>query len=301
VCGGGLRWQAFNYLNGYNYKNAIANGCLFNMAARLAMYTGNASYAKTAEENWDWMRAVGFMDDNYNIYDGASTDKNCTVINKQQFSYNAGIYLLGAATMYKFTNGSAIWQDRVDKLLNATINVFFPGGIAYEVACETQLVHCTIDMFSYKAYLTRWMAASTKVAPFIYDRVSAVLQSSAKAAVQQCVGSPADHPNGRMCGLSWSKLGAWDGTSGVGQQMAVLEVVQSNLIHQAQDPLTNSTGGTSKGDPSAGLGDGSTSNPMDNEPATAGGKAGAGILTALVIAAVLACLVWVSMPDGRVS
>lgn len=155
-------------------------------------------------------------------------------------------------------------------------------------------------MLSYKAYLTRWMAAATKVAPFIYDRVIAVLQTSAKAAAAQCVGSPADHPNGRMCGLQWSKNGVWDGTSGVGQQMAALEVVTSNLIQKARDPLTNSTGGTSVGNPNAGLGTAASGDPSNTRPATTGDKAGAGILTAVVIAAVLGGFVWVSMPDGRV-
>lgn len=37
TCGGGLRWQIFQYNNGYDYKNSISNGCFFNMAARLGM------------------------------------------------------------------------------------------------------------------------------------------------------------------------------------------------------------------------------------------------------------------------
>lgn len=108
TCGGGLRWQAYSVLNGYNYKNAIANGCFFNMATRLALYTGNQSYADTAITNWDWMQAIGLMDKDYNIYDGTSIDQNCTIINKQQFSYNAAIYLHGAATMYKFVSIACI-------------------------------------------------------------------------------------------------------------------------------------------------------------------------------------------------
>lgn len=35
TCGGGLRWQIFPFNSGYNYKNAISNGCFFNMGARL--------------------------------------------------------------------------------------------------------------------------------------------------------------------------------------------------------------------------------------------------------------------------
>ena len=59
------------------------------------------------------------------------------------------------------------------------INVFFPNGIGYEVTCEAAPIYCTIDMLSYKAYLVRWMAAATKVAPFTGGpvRVTLVLVS----------------------------------------------------------------------------------------------------------------------------
>jgi mannan endo-1,6-alpha-mannosidase len=195
------------------------------------------------------------------------------------------------------TNGSTVWHDRVQGLLNATIQVFFPNGIGYEVICEAVPTKCSIDMLSFKAYLARWMAAATKVAPFIYDGVMAVLETSAKAAALQCSGSPPDHPNGRMCGLSWSKESVWDGTSGVGQQMAALEVIQSNLIQQAKAPLTSSTGGTSKGDPSAGKGDISAQDPTASKPATTVDRVGAGFLTAAVVGVVVSGLVWVSMSD----
>lgn len=104
VCGGGLRWQAYSVLNGYNYKNSIANGCFFNIAARLARYTGNDSYAETARTTWDWMTNIGLIDSSYNVFDGTGIDKNCTVIVKQQFSYNSAIFLLGAATMYNYVS-----------------------------------------------------------------------------------------------------------------------------------------------------------------------------------------------------
>jgi len=108
LCGGGLRWQAYEFLNGYDYKNSIANGCFFNIAARLAAYTGNATYATYAENTWEWIRSVGFMDDQYNVYDGAHVEDNCTDINLVQFSYNAGIFTLGAAVMYNFVSRTHI-------------------------------------------------------------------------------------------------------------------------------------------------------------------------------------------------
>jgi mannan endo-1,6-alpha-mannosidase len=153
-------------------------------------------------------------------------------------------------------------------------------------------------MLSFKAYLTRWMAAATKQAPFIFDQVKEVLKSSAAAAALQCSGSPADRPNGRMCGLSWALGAAWDGTSGVGQQMAAMEVIQSNLIQQAKTPLTAGSGGTSKGDPNAGSGDIKT--PQVVKPITTADRAGAGILTAILAAIVVSGLAWVSMAEKGV-
>lgn len=97
-----LRWQVYPYLTGYDYKNSIANGIFFNLGARLARYTGNDTYAQHAETTWDWITSVGLMDANYDIYDGAHIEKNCTDINKVQFSYNMGVWLLGAANMYNY-------------------------------------------------------------------------------------------------------------------------------------------------------------------------------------------------------
>jgi mannan endo-1,6-alpha-mannosidase len=99
-----LRWQVYQYLTGYDYKNSIANGCFFNLGARLARYTNNDTYAQQAEKTWDWITSVGLMDANYNIYDGAHIETNCTDINKIQFSYNMGVWLLGAANMYNYVS-----------------------------------------------------------------------------------------------------------------------------------------------------------------------------------------------------
>lgn len=84
---------------------AIANGCFFNLGARLARYTSNETYAKFAEETWDWLWAVEYIDhDNWMVYDGAHVEHNCTDINKATFSYNAAILLQGAAFMYNYVS-----------------------------------------------------------------------------------------------------------------------------------------------------------------------------------------------------
>lgn len=104
---------------------------------------------------------------------------------------------------------------------------------------------------SFKAYLSRWMAASTKVAPWLFDQMQPYLAASAKAAAASCSGGE----DGTTCGTKWypatsDAATVWDGAYGVGQQMSALEAIQSNLITQVSGPVTNNTGGTSQGNPS---------------------------------------------------
>lgn len=101
-CNGGLRWQIFTFNTGYDYKNTISNGCFFNLGARLALYTGNDSYAQWADKTFNWTEAVGLMDASYHFYDGAHTTLNCSDINRLQWTYNPGVFLLGAAVMYNY-------------------------------------------------------------------------------------------------------------------------------------------------------------------------------------------------------
>jgi mannan endo-1,6-alpha-mannosidase len=102
TCNGGLKWQIFTFNNGYNYKNTISNGCFFNIAARLAMYTGNSSYADWAEKTWDWVFAVGLGSPTYQFFDGTDDTENCTSVDHLQWTYNVGVFMLGAANMYNY-------------------------------------------------------------------------------------------------------------------------------------------------------------------------------------------------------
>ena len=104
TCGGGLRWQIFQFNNGYNYKNSISNGCFFNMGARLAMYTNNDTYAQWAEQMFDWVQDIGLMSPQYQFFDGTDDTLNCSQFNHIQWTYNAGVYLLGAANMYNYVS-----------------------------------------------------------------------------------------------------------------------------------------------------------------------------------------------------
>ncbi|TAQ84780.1 hypothetical protein B7494_g6886 [Chlorociboria aeruginascens] len=286
-CGGGLRWQVYPYLTGYDYKNSIANGCFFALGARLARYTHNTTYAQYAETAFTWIQSVGLMDASYNVYDGGHIETNCTDINKVQFSYNAGVWLLGAATMYNYTNGSAIWKTRTDGLLNNMFTTFFPNDIATEISCEPEL-SCTTDMYSFKAFDMRWLAATTKMAPYTTTDIMQRLSTSAKYAAEQCNGGA----NGRMCGLTWSKGTVWDGTQGVGQQMAAMSAIFTNLVPNVAPPTTNDTGGTSIGNNAAGSQ--SVSNPEAIAPVTTADRAGAGIVTTIILMSATGMFGWMS-------
>ena len=159
----------------------------------------------------------------------------------------------------------------------------------YEVACEGPAT-CDTDNYSFKAYLARWMVASTKYAPFIHDTVMTKISASASAAALQCSGGS----NKQMCGQKWTNGANWDNTQGVGQQMGALAVIQANLIDEVFTPVTNRTGGTSQGNVNAGGSSrGGSSTPSYLTDAIGSkDKAGAGILTTLVLIAVIGGAWW---------
>lgn len=154
----------------------------------------------------------------------------------------------------------------------------------FEVACEPN-GKCNVDQRSFKAYLSRWMAATTKVAPWTTERLEPMMIASRQAAVTTCTGGD----GGNQCGLKWT-TGAFDGSTGVGEQMSVLEIMGTAMISKVAGPLTNSTGGTSRGDPSAGSNSAKT--PTGANTVSTGDKAGAGFLTAVILVGILGGAWW---------
>lgn len=286
----------------------IANGCFFNLGARLARYTGNTTFSDWAIKTWDWMEKVGFINaDSYAIYDGANINADCKDINKAQFSYNNGVFAQGAAFMYNYvgphsppkcvplgvltaarqSNGEQKWRDRTEKLVQRGLKTFFPNSIAVEPSCEN-INTCTTDMLTFKGFVHRWYSVITQVAPFTADMITPVLKKSTEAAIKQCTGGAL----GRQCGFKWAS-GSYDGKTGAGQEMAVLSAVQSQLIGRAKAPVTHSSGGTSQGNPDAGSG--SDDLQKHGRPITAGDKAGASILTLLVLGGACGMFGWMSL------
>lgn len=237
-CKGGLKWQIFPSNIGYDYKNTPSNGGLFHLAARLARYTGNQTYVDWAEKSWNWMSAVGLFDVRYNVFDGTDDKINCSQVDHTAWTYNAGMLLSGASVLSNYTN-SPLWQERATGLLTAAAFSFFTpfpnaSDIMYEPACEKATV-CNNDQLSFKAYLARWLATSTQMIPDTTDAVMKLLRSSALAAVGACSGGS----DNQTCGTKWY-VGGWDGTSGVGQQLAALEAVQGLLVNSTESPAVAS-------------------------------------------------------------
>ncbi|KAI1827458.1 family 76 glycoside hydrolase [Xylaria intraflava] len=286
-CDWGLRWQVYSTNNGWDYINTVANACYFNMGTRLAHYTGNQTYGDLAEKSYDFIQQHGYITDNYDVYDGAHTP-NCSEINQAQFSYNAAMLLQGCAYMFNMTNGDEKWKTRLNGLTKRMKEVFFAqNGIAFEPSCETPPGSCNSDMQSYRGYMHRWMANAVQLAPYLYDDIMPTLKTSTAAAVKQCTGGP----NGRMCGFHWT-TGVYDGLMSASLEMNVLGALTSLLMPSSPLPLTNSTGGTSQGNVNAGQGQ--TVLPTF-APITTGDKAGASILTILIITGALSAFAWMSL------
>jgi mannan endo-1,6-alpha-mannosidase len=261
TCGGGIRWQIFTFNNGFNYKNSISNGCFFNIAARLARYTGNQTYADWATKIFDWEETIGLITADYAVRDGMHIDPlspACDSMDDNQWSYNPGIFLHGAAVMYNHTNASSLWQERVTGILNTTTATFFPtdkNNIMFEQLCEAR-GSCNNDQRSFKGYLTRWLAGTTQMAPYTYPTIRPLLETDATAAATKaCVGDPQNQAvfrgkPGTACGFQWT-TGTFDGSVGVGEQMNALSAVMYTLVDRVTPPVTADTGGTSKGNPGA--------------------------------------------------
>lgn len=292
-CNGGLRWQV-HFLapnGGYNYKNTIATGIFFNMGARLARYTGNETYAMWATKAWKWTQDVGYIDENYNIWDGARIEENCTDFNKAQFSYTPAIYIQGAGFMYDYTNGSEYWATRVTNLTRRTLEYFFPNGTAIEPTCERGTTNaCNTNELSMKGYLLRFLAQTTKMAPIVHDQIMSVIRTSAQGAIRNC------NDDG-TCGFTWTGDG-YDGSTGAGQQMSALAALMTLLNDDGNVgvPVTNSTGGTSVGDPNAG---GDPDLLMPFAPLSSRDRAGAGVLTAVIVIVLVSSLIWIGSRLGE--
>lgn len=114
ACNGGMRWQIWPFQEGYTTKNAITNGGLFQLSARLARYTKNETYSQWAEKIWDWSRTTPLLRPNWRIADTTSMSHDCRDHGDQQWTYNYGAYIGGAAYMYNLVSPRSTVNKKTD-------------------------------------------------------------------------------------------------------------------------------------------------------------------------------------------
>lgn len=121
------------------------------------------------------------------------------------------------------------------------------------------------------------------------------IKASAAGAAGQCDGGA----NGTTCGMNWATT-TYDAFTGVGQEMSALSVVQSLMYYVNPDlkpPLTLDTGGNSTSNPGAGSDSSSSGNTLGivyTEKITTADRAGAGIVTAIILMGMTGGGVWLS-------
>ncbi|KAL4941694.1 glycosyl hydrolase family 76-domain-containing protein [Aspergillus oleicola] len=286
ACGGGMRWQVWPYQGGYTTKNAITNGGLFQLAARLGRYTKNETYVYWAEKIWDWsvttplLRAGG----EWTIADTTSMGNQCHDHGDQQWTYNYGAYIGGAAYMYNLTNGGEKWRAGIDGLLETTWRKFFKvNNTMSEIWCERS-VTCDRNEDMFKGFLSSWLTFTTTIAPWTADAIIPRIQQSALGASRQC------HYD-KSCGRRWNK-DAWDGTSTMESDMSALSVLSSAMrpFKPGAQPLTPETGAFSQSNPNAGMDE--DFNPQKRRNITDGDRAGASLLTVLFVALWIWGFIW---------
>ncbi|KAJ5681603.1 Mannan endo-1-6-alpha-mannosidase DCW1 [Penicillium maclennaniae] len=305
-CGGGLRWQIWSWESGYTMKNAISNGGLFQLSARLYRYTGSETYGNWARKIWDWSVSSPLVSNStWNVADSTEMTNDCTTQGNTQWSYNYGTYLIGASYMYNSpletanpialyqTNGTeqATWKTAVSGLLNQTLDKFAPasnGGILEEIVCEPSEV-CNNNEVLFKGLVSGWLSFTALVAPFTFDTILPKLQTSAQAAAKSCTGH-----NNNTCGVRWYQSN-YDGWIGMEEQISATNIFVANLINfETSAPVTSTTGGNSTGNPTAGTND--THSSTDNLPTiTTADKAGAGILAVVFVIGWVGLMGWTVM------
>ncbi|KAI0534180.1 glycosyl hydrolase family 76-domain-containing protein [Xylaria digitata] len=274
-CAGGLRWQIFPTNNGYNWVATSANVAYANLGARLSLQDGeNKTQPQLVEDTFDWLETAKFIDSKFNVYDGAQAN-DCDQINKIQFSYVSAFALEGAAAMYNLTTEEK-WKTLVDGLTKRTIEVFFPDGVATDVACEPD--RCNTDATFYKAFLHRSLASTMKLAPHTASLILPALKTSAAAAAKSCTGGD----NERMCGLTWT--GSFDNQTGAGSQMSVLSALLSLLpTEKAVASPGSSTGDNETGSITTPSASSSTTPGGSSQSSTVPGNSGAHATTSSIV------------------
>lgn len=245
-CGGGVRWQIFSSNNGYDYKNSVSNGAVFNLAARLYYNTGEKVYLEWAQTAWQWLWNSGLIDhESYRVYDGLDAN-DCSNITPYLWSYNAGMLVSGTAYLFAAT-GERSWDSHARNFWTSSKDVFFDNKVMVEISCQQDTITCNNDQRTFKGIYANLLGLTAEVHPGIADEIIDYLTASAKAAANTCSGGS----DGHTCSLDWISQqydGKW---IGLGEQISALAVIinsQALKVHaaprgKAQDQVPSNQAG----------------------------------------------------------
>ncbi|EMC92366.1 glycoside hydrolase family 76 protein [Baudoinia panamericana UAMH 10762] len=295
TCNGGLRWQVYTFNNGYNYKQALSNGNFFQLAARLARYTGNQTYLDWARSTLEWSYGVGMISTANGsagaIWDGTDTTTNCSQWNHLQWTSNAGTFLSGSSYAVNYVRNTTYWNVfPFSFFVNANSTFANNDNILTEIACAPSNT-CNTDQLAFRAILARGLATArdltldttirrqspngtaSTVLGTLHGLVNRILQASAQGAALQCSNST----SGSICGSDWTRS-SWDGTQGLGQQLSALEILLANLPARPLLDINSTAPATVGGNATAANGtatstNASTTTPSGSAPATFSGAA----------------------------
>ncbi|KAK3294454.1 glycosyl hydrolase family 76-domain-containing protein [Chaetomium fimeti] len=267
ACGGGLRMSISTQSALWNSKDTASTAIFLNLGARLYRFTGNETYGEWVERGWNWLTAIGLVDQQMNVWDvshdGAGSKWNCSesTIIKLRLSNPASLLLQAAAYMTTQTPKSvdtANWQARLHALTGSTLTHFFPTtntsspNTLVEPYCERypeSVCHGRPEHF-YKGMAMRYVTGAAALVPDFRGPEHAVaraLRATAEGAAGACNGGGGPGgQEGRECGFRWTggEAAREDRTKGgVVRELNALAAVMAPLVDGAAELLRDGEGG----------------------------------------------------------
>lgn len=157
VCKGGLYWHKREL----NYKNAITNGLLLSVAAKLNLREPNdRRYLEWSQKIWQWYQQSGMINADHLVNDGL--DSNCQNNGKTIWTYNQGVLIGGLVDLYRGTKDAKL-LEQAELIADASIVKLARNGILRE-PCEDNK-DCGNDGPQFKGIFMRNLADLYRVSP----------------------------------------------------------------------------------------------------------------------------------------
>lgn len=156
VCGGGVYWHKREL----TYKNAITNGLLLSVAAKLNLREpSDRRYLQWAQKTWQWYQQSGMINSDQLAHDGLNS--NCRNNGDTIWTYNQGVLIGGLVDLYRGTQDPKLLAQ-AEATAIAAIDKLAPNGILRE-PCEPN--DCGDDGPQFKGVFMRNLAELNQVSP----------------------------------------------------------------------------------------------------------------------------------------